>query len=140
MSGWTAVNVKDFEVDTTTPGRPSTGTYFLTPDGIICGFATFPPAAGCTAEQLPGVPPLTEPKPGLFQSIATDRPPKTTNGSIGQDGKVHGNPVNTLPPFHTITVDGTTCGVDDAGTTACKDADGRGFVLSPNGSSWLSKV
>ncbi|WP_164478378.1 hypothetical protein [Mycolicibacterium stellerae] len=140
VSGWTAVDVRDYEVDTTTPGRPSTGTYFITPDGIICGFATFPPAVGCAAENLPGVPPLTDPKPGIVQSIGTDRPPKATNASIGQDGKVHGNPVKTLPPFHTITVDGMTCGVDDGGTTACKDQQDRGFVLSPRGSGWLPKV
>lgn len=77
MSDWTAVDVNGYEVDTTTPGRPSTGTYFLAPDGIICGFATFPPAAGCTAETLPGVPPLTDPKPGIFQTIPSTRSPST---------------------------------------------------------------
>ncbi len=64
----------------------------------------------------------------------------TTNTPIGQGNTVHGNPVKTLPPFHTITVDGAACGVDDAGTTACKDPEGRGVVLSPKGSGWLEKV
>jgi hypothetical protein len=30
--------------------------------------------------------------------------------------------------------------VDNAGTTACKDPQGRGFVLSPRGSAWLPHV
>ncbi|QCR71458.1 hypothetical protein FCV17_06315 [Mycobacterium avium subsp. hominissuis] len=32
------------------------------------------------------------------------------------------------------------CGVDNSGTTACKDPQGRGFVLSPHGSGWLPHV
>ncbi|MBZ4620668.1 hypothetical protein GBO18_12020, partial [Mycobacterium avium subsp. hominissuis] len=36
--------------------------------------------------------------------------------------------------------DGVVCGVDDSGTTACKDPQGRGFVLSPHGSGWLPHV
>lgn len=31
FSDYTAVNVGDYEVDTSTPGRPSKGVYFLTP-------------------------------------------------------------------------------------------------------------
>ena len=140
FSDYTAVNVGDYEVDTSTPGRPSKGVYFLTPDGIICGFASYPPGAGCTGDNLPGVPPLTDPAPGVVKGIGTDRGVQATNSPIGTDNTVHGNPVNTLPPFNTITVDGVTCGVDDAKTTACKDPQGHGFVLSPKGSGWLEKV
>lgn len=140
MGGYTPVDIADYEVDTTTPGRPSSAVYFITPDGIICGFTEYPAAANCTAENFPGVPPLTDPGPGVVQSVGTNQPVKGMNGSIGQDGKVHGNPVRTLPPFHAITVYGVTCGVDDAKTTACKDPDGRGFVLSPNGSGSLPKA
>ncbi|RAV09475.1 hypothetical protein DQP57_15185 [Mycobacterium colombiense] len=50
------------------------------------------------------------------------------------------NGVKTLPPSHSITVDGVICGVDNSGMTACKDPQGHGFVLSPHGSSWLPHV
>ncbi|RDH78433.1 hypothetical protein DVS77_11185 [Mycolicibacterium moriokaense] len=140
LSGYNPVNVADYQVDLTTPGRPNQGVYFRTPDGIICGFATYPPGAACTAENLPGVPPLDDPAPGVVQSIGTDRDVQPTNSPIGQGGTVHGNPVRTLPPFHTIAVDGVICGVDDSGMTACKDADDRGFVLSPKGSGWLPHI
>jgi hypothetical protein len=136
MSGYTAVNVNDYAVDTSTPGISSTGLYFLTPDGIICGIGGDPSGASCTGNNFPAVPPVTN---GV-NSIGTDTKLRTTNTPIGTDGTVHGNPVKTLPPLHSITVDGTTCGVDDAGTTACKDPEGRGFVLSPKGSGWLPKV
>ncbi|OBB13373.1 hypothetical protein A5662_07400 [Mycobacteriaceae bacterium 1482268.1] len=136
MSGYAPVNVKDYEVDTTTPGIPSSGLFFLTPDGIICGIGGYPPGASCTGNNFPAVPPVTN---GV-NSIGTDTGLRTTNASIGQGNTVHGNPVKTLPPMHTITVDGTVCGVDDAGTTACKDPEGRGFVLSPKGSGWLPKA
>ncbi|MGC7358062.1 hypothetical protein RA989_19565, partial [Mycobacteroides abscessus subsp. massiliense] len=46
----------------------------------------------------------------------------------------------TLPAYHSITVNGVICGVDDKGTTACKDPQGRGFVLSKQGSGWIPKI
>lgn len=33
--------------------------------------------------------------------------------------------MKTLSPLHSITVGSAVCGVDDAGTTACKDSQGR---------------
>lgn len=42
--------------------------------------------------------------------------------------------------MHSITVDGATCGVDGAGMTACKDAQGEGFILSPSWSGWLAHI
>ncbi|CAG6866798.1 hypothetical protein [Mycobacterium avium] len=42
--------------------------------------------------------------------------------------------------MHSITVDGVICGVDNSGTTACKDPQDRGFILSPHGSKWLPHV
>lgn len=141
LSHYTPVNVADYEVDTSTPGITSQAVYFLTPDGIICAFGK-PPGAGCTGNNLPAVPPVVNSPNGTrgVNSIDTDAGLRTTNSPIGTNGTAHGNPVRTLPPFHTITVDGTTCGVDDAGTTACKDAQGRGFVLSPQGSGWLPRA
>jgi hypothetical protein len=136
LSGYTAVDVKDYTVDTSTPGRSSSGVYFLTPDGIICGFDEYPAAAGCTGNNFPAVPPVAD---GV-NAMSTTTGLSGTNSPLGQGNTVHGNPVKTLPPFHTLTVYGVTCGVDDAKTTACKDPEGRGFVLSPKGSGWLPKV
>lgn len=138
MGDWTAVDVKDYEVDLTTPGRSNSGIFFKTPDGVVCGLNGYPPGAGCSGPELPGLPPATNDYSAV--TIDTLKGIGDTNSPASQDGKVHGNPVNTLPPFHTITADGTICGVDDAGTTACKDAEGHGFVLSPQGSRYLPKV
>jgi hypothetical protein len=136
FSGYAAVDVHDYSIDTTTPGIASTGTYFLTPDGIICGFSRGL-GAGCTGNNFPGIPPASD---GRVNAIATNAPVRQTSIPIGADGEVHGQPLKTLPPLHSITVDEVVCGVDDSGTTACKDSQGRGFVLSPHGSGWLPHV
>jgi hypothetical protein len=64
---------------------------------------------------------------------------KQTNEGSPTDA-FDGQPIKTLPPLHSITVGGAVCGVDDKGTTVCKDAQGRGFILSPTWSSWLPRV
>jgi hypothetical protein len=142
LSGYTPVNVANYEVDTTTPGIPSQAVFFLTPDGIICSID--PQGAGCTGNNFPAVPPVANSYDGrVVNSIGTDTGLNSTNAPIGTGGPhgtAHGNPVKTLPPFHSITLDGVVCGVDDVRTTACKDAQGRGFVLSPKGSGWLPHV
>jgi hypothetical protein len=130
MSKYTAVNVADYEVDASTPGIQATMVMFLTPDNITCNFMN-PPSAGCTGNNFPSVPPVVN---GV-SAIATDAPL-----SAGDSGLPHSPNLKTLPPFHTITVNGVTCGVDNARTTACKDTQGRGFVLSPNGSGWLPHI
>lgn len=124
---YTAADVADYRVNASTPGHPGSQVVFLTPDGITCAFST-PASAGCTGNNFPGVPPAAS---GV-NSIATDAELDTTNAPIA------GAAAKILPPFHSITVDGVVCGVDDARTTACRDAKGRGFVLSPNGSEWLA--
>jgi hypothetical protein len=53
---------------------------------------------------------------------------------------VQGTPIKALPPNHSITVDGVICGVDGAGMTACKDPQGRGFILSPSWSGWSAHI
>lgn len=123
---YTAVDAADYRVDASTPGHPGSQVVFLTPDGITCAFST-PASAGCTGNNFPGVPPAA----AGVNSIATDAKLDTTNAPIA------GTAAKILPPFHTITVDGVVCGVDDARTTACRDSRGRGFVLSPNGSGAL---
>jgi hypothetical protein len=137
MSDWSPVAVADYDVDLTTPGHSNTGTYFKTPDGVVCKIGGYPPGAGCSGHNLPGLPPVTD--GSGVNTIDTLTGIGDTNSPGSQDGKVHGNPVKTLPPFHTITVEGTTCGVDDAGTTACRDEQGNAFVLSPSGSGFLPK-
>lgn len=142
LSHYTPVDVADYEVDTSTPGITAQAVFFLTPDGIIC--AIDPQGAGCTGNNFPAIPPVANSDNGrVVNAIGTDTGLDTTNAPIGTGGPhgtAHGNPVRTLPPLHTITVGGVVCGVDAAGTTACKDPQGRGFVLSPKGSGWLPHV
>jgi len=130
MSRYVPVNAADYEVDASTPGIHTTQVIFLTPDGITCDFMT-PPAAICTGNNFPSVPPATV---GV-NSIGTDYGLAAIGSGIPQRTNL-----KTLPPFHTLTVNGVICGVDDKRTTACKDPQGRGFVLSPNGSAWLPRV
>lgn len=138
---YTPVDFDDYAIDTTTPGMPSSGVYFRTPDGIICNFTL--EQAQCVGNNFPAVPPLkTDPSRGLNGSnwIGTWTKLKPTSGSGFPDGIVHDQPVKTLPPMHSIAFYGMICGVDDARTTACKDSKGRGFILSPAWSGWLPKV
>jgi hypothetical protein len=127
LSKYTPVDAADYRLDASTPGHPGSQVVFLTPDGITCAFST-PASAGCTGNNFPGVPPAA----AGVNSISTDSKLDTTNAPIART-----TTTKTLLPFHTITVDGVVCGVDDARTTACKDGHDRGFVLSANGSGWL---
>lgn len=141
LSSYTPVNPDDYRRETENPGRPTplTGYYFNTPDGIRCSLRP-KPSASCTGNNLPAIAPaVCEPVNGpvAVNGISTDVGIGQYGGSTCEDG----SPVNkVLPPFHTLTVYGVTCGVDDKGTTACKDPQGRGFVLSPSWSGWLPKV
>jgi hypothetical protein len=141
MSSYTPVNPDDYALHYETPGRPNatmTAYNFATPDGIGCSFNQSP-SAGCTGNNFPGVAPLhCDPSNRQYgvNAISTDR-------NIWQATDTSCDKPATsvvLPPFHTLTVYGVTCGVDDKGTTACKDPQGRGFVLSPSWSGWLPKV
>jgi hypothetical protein len=143
MSNYSAVNPDEYKWETDNPGRPTKlTTYgFNTPDGVRCTFGQSS-SASCAGINLPGIPPaVCDPVQRVFRynTISTSqgvqqwpqsRPTCTSNPSRGK----------VLPPFHTLTVYGVTCGVDDKGTTACKDPQGRGFVLSPSWSGWLPKV
>ncbi|BBY13128.1 hypothetical protein [Mycobacterium marseillense] len=141
LSADAPVNVRDYAIDVPNPGRPPLPTvYFLTPDGIICSFIAN--EALCRGNNLPAIPPApSNPAAGItgVNWIGTTSGLKQTNE--GEQSKViGGQPIKTLPPLHSITVDGIICGVDNSGTTACKDPQGRGFVLSPHGSGWLPHV
>lgn len=141
MSSYTPVNPEDYKRETDNPGRPTKMvTYgFTTPDGIGCTFDQ-KPSASCTGNNLPAIPPAKcDPVRGPVEvnGISTDIGLRQYGGSTCKDG----SPVNkVLHPFHTVTVYGVTCGVDDKRMTACKDPPGRGFVLSPSWSGWLPHV
>lgn len=140
LGGYAPVNIADYRIDTTTPGHPSSGTYFLTPDGVVCNFSSLQPQ--CRGNNLPAIPPAaSEPSKGLNRSnwIGTVTGLKQTNEGSPTD-TFNGQPIKTLPPLHSITIGSAICGVDNQGTTACKDAQGRGFILSPAWSGWLPKV
>jgi hypothetical protein len=139
LGNYTPVNVAEYTVSLPNNGRPTPlyAVYFLTPKGIPCTFISTP-AARCTSNHFPGVPPVA----GGVSLIGTDTNFQTTNDPVAADNNTVGydQPIRTLPPLHSIIVDGVICGVDDAGTMACKDPQGRGFVLSPHGSGWLAHV
>jgi len=140
LSGYTPVDVVDYRIDTTTPGHPSSGTYFITPDHVVCNFSTLQPQ--CRGNNFPAVPPAaSDPARGLNRAnwIGTVTGLKQTNEGSPPD-VFNGQPIKTLPPLHSISVGGAVCGVDDKGTTACEDSQGRGFVLSPQGSGWMPNV
>jgi hypothetical protein len=141
IASYPPVNAGDYVIIIDTPGISHTETYFLTPDGIVC---TVRPGSGaaCAGNNLPGIPPAS-PTPGgtpRVNLIGTDGPVQPSSGVLGTSDTVRGHPIKALPPMHSITANGVICGVDGSGTTACKDPQGRGFVLSPNGSGWLSHV
>ncbi|GAB1811859.1 hypothetical protein [Mycobacterium sp. MUNTM1] len=139
LSSYAPVNPADYAVTYPNSGRPTTldVTSFLTPDGVVCAFGN-PPSAGCTGNNLPGIPPASPSSSGSprVNAISTGAGPHPTT----EGPNTEGHTLKTLPPFHSITVNGVICGVDDSGMTACKDPQGRGFVLSPHGSIWLPHV
>ncbi|MEZ0049543.1 hypothetical protein ABIA30_000533 [Mycobacterium sp. MAA66] len=138
LASYTPVSAQDYTVSGPNSGRPEplTGVYFLTPDGITCGFGS-PPSAGCTGNNLPALPAPTPEGMGLLNSIGTNTGVRKSTTPLA----VAGAPAfKTLPPLHSLTVDGVVCGVDGSGMTACKDPQGRGFILSPSWSGWLPKV
>ncbi|MHA3022960.1 hypothetical protein ACXPWS_22210 [Mycobacterium sp. BMJ-28] len=146
LSGYTPVNPDDYAQQLTSPGRPDdrTGYFFTTPGDVHCSLDPFPLAV-CTGNDLPGVQPAQcDPDRHRFpvNTISTDRGLSKTAGRSCNDTAASddSSPNKVLPPFHTLTVYGVTCGVDDLGTTACKDPQGRGFVLSPSWSGWLAKI
>jgi hypothetical protein len=135
FGGYTPVNVADYEVNASTPGIPATEVFFVTPDGINCSFQSG--QAQCTGNNFPGIPPAA-PTPSGSSRVNWIG----TESGLQQIAPSAGAPtgVKTLAPLHSITVDGAICGVDNTGTTACKDPQGHGFVLSPHGSGWLPHV
>jgi hypothetical protein len=134
LSSYKPVNVSDYTITLPNPGRTAFGqVFFLTPDGIACDF-TNPAAAGCTGDNLPGVA-AQDKNPYTYAGTDGGIQPSTSTPYV--NGTIQEHQIKTLPPFHSITVNGVICGVDGSGTTACKDPQGHGFVLSPQGSASL---
>lgn len=141
MTAYTPANPDDYNRELENPGRPEkrSGYFFSTPDGIRCLFGQ-PSLAACTGNNFPSIPPAPcdeSTGKGSLNSISTDRGLQKYGSASCVAGPSLGK---VLPPFHTLTVYGVTCGVDDKGTTACKDPQSRGFVLSPSWSGWIPKV
>ncbi|KLO27509.1 hypothetical protein ABW16_16460 [Mycolicibacter heraklionensis] len=141
INSYAPVNPADYAITIDTPGISHSETFFLTPDGVVC---TVRPNSGaaCAGNNLPAIPPATPTAGGTprVNSIGTDGPVQASSGTLGTSDTVNGHSIKTLPPLHSISLGGVVCGVNDSGTTACKDPQDRGFVLSPNGSGWLSHV
>lgn len=140
INSYPPVNAADYSIDTTTPGMPARQVYFITPDGIECNFDAS--SAACSGNNFPNIPAQPwNPAAGItgVNVISTNSGLSTTNAAFSPDHTVHGQQVKNLPPMHSITMNGVTCGVDGSGTTACKDAQGQGFILSPRWSGWQAK-
>lgn len=136
MSMYEHVNTDEYVIPLPNVGSdPIEAVYFTTPDGIHCNFLNA--SAVCTGDNIPGV---SAKDKDPYTYVATGSGIQPTASTPFVDGKLQGHEINVLPANHSITVDGATCGVDDKGTTACKDAKGRGFVLSKGGSTWFPKV
>ena len=141
LNSYTPVDVQDYEIEILSPGMSSKQVNFITPDGITCTFMSW--EAGCRGNNFPGIPPQPSyPDTKTFGINTIDTAVGLSKMKVTNppDGTVQGHPIKTLPPFHSITVNGVICGVDDKQMTACKDAQGQGFILSPQWSGWLPHV
>ncbi|CQD24838.1 hypothetical protein BN970_06658 [Mycolicibacterium conceptionense] len=143
MSAYTPANPDDYIQQLDNPGRPTKlNKYsFNTPDGIRCSFGQ-PASASCGGNNLPSIPPaVCDSAQGIYRYNLVSTSQGVQQWPRGDSNCSDDSPPHkVLPPFHTLTVYGVTCGVDDQGTTACKDPQGRGFVLSPSWSGWIPKV
>lgn len=136
LGNYAVANTADYTIDITNSGRGRLPTVqFLTPDGIPCGFTAG--IAGCTSDKLPGIPNAASSQ-YMFIGTSTGTQPQGSTPYV--NNTLQGVPLKVLPPNHSINVDGVICGVDDKGTTACKDPQGRGFILSPSWSGWSAHI
>lgn len=136
MSTYAQVDVDEYTILLPNVGREANKrVYFVTPDGVRCNFLM--DSAGCTGDNIPGISDKDK-NPYTYVATGTGIRPTASTPFVG--GKIQGHELKVLPALHSITVNGVVCGVDDAGTTACKDTGGRGFVLSKRGSTWFPKV
>lgn len=111
---------------------PLSTEYFRTPESITCDYFSG------EAQYFPFSRLLLGTSNANF--VGTSSGLSQTNDPIAYNGQIYGQSLKTVPPLHSIIVDGVLCGVDDSGTTACKDLRGHGFALSPHDSGWLTHV
>jgi hypothetical protein len=116
------------------PHNPTNAIYFLTPDGIPCNFHTD------SVECIGNIPGAADNDKSPYTSISTASGIKAAGSTPYSNGGVQGQPIKTLPALRSLAVGGDLCGVDSAGSTACKDFQGRGFVISVHGTRWLPHV
>lgn len=138
MTGYATANPEEYKNVSVNPGRPTdslTSYNFRTPEGIRCGYIE--DTATCSGNNLPGVPSAHwDPSNGFYgvNVISTNSQLRQISDSTPPDVV---DSYKTLPPFHTLTVNGITCGVNDSGTTACKKPGGGAFMISKQGVAWL---
>lgn len=131
-SGYPRVNVFDYGIALPNPPHdPTNAIYFLTPEGIPCNFHTG--SVAC----IPGVPDNAK---NPYTSVSTGSGIQAATSTPYSDGSIQGHPLKALPPQQALAAGGTFCGVDASGATACKDSQGRGFVISQQGTRWLPHV
>jgi hypothetical protein len=148
LSGFTPENVADYVIAAANTGRgePIPSVYFLGPvypaphnreHDIACDFISR--AAQCSWHDFPPIP--SSAGGNEVHWITTDSGRKEANSSIDGGHKINGHLIKYLPLRHSIALDGVICGVTDARITACKDSQGRGFTLTPDGhDDWLPHV
>lgn len=136
IKSYKPVDVQEYTISLPNTGsEPIDFVYFQTPDGLLCSFLSG--EAGCTGDNIPGV---SAKDKNPYTDIGTDSGIKPMGSTPFINGRVQGHEVKVLPALHSITVDGSTCGVDDKGTTACRDSHQRGFVISPHGTAWFPHI
>lgn len=136
LSSYARANSSDYAVAILNfhPHDPTNAIYFLTPDGIPCNFHTD------SVECIGNIPGVADNDKNRYTSISTASGIKAAGSTPYSNGTVQGQPIRTLPALQSLAVAGDTCGVDSAGTAACKDFQGRGFVISQQGTRWLPHV
>jgi hypothetical protein len=136
LSSYASANSSDYAVAIPNfhPHDPTNSIYFLTPDGIPCNFHSD------SVECIGNIPGVAGNDKNPYTSLSTASGIKAATSTPYSNGTVQGQPIRTLPPLQSIAVAGDLCGVDNAGSTACKDYQGRGFVISQQGTRWLPHV
>lgn len=136
LSSNASANPSDYSVTIPNfhPHDPTNAIYFLTPEGIPCNFHTD------SVECIGNIPGVAGNDKNPYTSVSTASGIKATPSTPYSNGSIQGQPIRPLPPMQSITVAGDLCGVDGAGSTACKDFQGRGFVISQQGARWVPHV
>jgi hypothetical protein len=135
LDSFAPVRAQDFSVRLPLhPHDPTSTLYFVTPQGVACNFLT---GSVACAGNVPGVAPADA---SPFTAVSTANGVQAVASTPYSNGTIEGLPIQPLPSAHSLAGGGSICGVDNTGTTACKDSKRRGFVISPRGTAWLPNV